>query len=68
MKRYLKQAVQVVVLTVVLVFGSLLVLNSGVTMRDVEAGMHRTVVTHIPIHDLDCDDVGYHMENDYIAQ
>ena len=38
MMHYVKKSIQVIVLTAVLVFGALLVINSGVTVRNVAAG------------------------------
>lgn len=61
MKRYLKQAVQVVVLTVVLVFSTLLVLNSGVPTRDVQADGHGITYDHDFHVIFPCGDEVYHM-------
>ena len=59
MIHYMKRVAQVVVLTVVLVFGALLVTNSGVITRDVEAYNHNTENHHWYENEDRCDDITY---------
>lgn len=48
MKRYLKHAVQVMVLTAVLVFAGMLVANTGFVAQDAMANSHESYDGHTP--------------------
>lgn len=65
MMRYMKRAAQIVVLTVVLVFGTLLVLNSGVTVEEAKADNHWTGTHHWLNVVQPCDDPAYHWYDFY---
>lgn len=64
---YMKRIAQVVVLTAVLVFGALLVLNSGVIARDVQAGGHSASKQHLekPFPNSPSGDIAYHIMTVY---
>ena len=65
MINYLKKSIQVIVLTVVLVFAALLVINSGTTIQDVAASTHNTYRQHWPDTDIGCRDVWYKFHESY---
>lgn len=61
MIRYIKQTARVIIMTAVLVFGAMLVMNSGVTLQDVKAGTHETYTHHYHKWHPVCDDWAYHI-------
>ena len=65
MMHYVKKSIQVIVLTVVLVFAALLVINSGTTIQDVAAENHRTYRQHWPDTNDGCKDIWYKFHESY---
>ena len=65
MIHYMKRVAQVMILTVVLVFSTLLVINSDVVIRDVDAGKHYTGTHHFDVDVEPCDDIAYHWYDFY---
>jgi len=64
MKRYLKHAVQVMVLTAVLVFSGMLVANTGFVAQDAMAHCHEPYTVHYPKYE-NGQFQGYFPQTDY---
>ena len=65
MMHYVKKSIQVIVLTAVLVFTALLVINSGTIIQDVAATTHNTYTQHWTDEDEGCRDAWYKFHESY---